>query len=313
MAGFGKRTGDGPAPVAPRAVSQPAPQADPAAFDPSVSLLGPRPKAAAPQMSAPASSGGKGKGLIVSIALTVAVAGGGAVAASYLFPSRTANATAETVTQQIDREVGRYKGLGEVITIFKTRYPQAYGQFAEQAARAVRRRDQNGVSRAAFDMTNDILVQEAAHIEHADGPAMVKWLSTGVDLMEAVNQRSPATCQAAMGRVIDNTALGSDPRVIELASRNMVALFDVVESGKRSPNRRHERPTSADSAELVRTATQTGLSEREMMAAFMGGPPGQKPSCAMMVRLLRALVRMPEPGRTRIVAQAVKSAAAQFR
>lgn len=301
MAGFGKRAGG----VSPGYILE----------EPVGETLLKRPEPAPKLVASSGSAKGDLKSLIVSVVIVAALAGAGAAAASsFLFPSRPANTA--SAANGFDAWLAGYPDLAQAMASLKDHYRDDYARLMGRVADAARNNDARAASLAAFEMASDIGARDGHYLEHADAASLAAFVQSNLDMLVLLQNRSPELCaKAANGAIGPDDQLPPDAELAENGGRQLITMFNAIESGKTHPVD-YDQPTSADQLSIGQMMLATGVTRQDAKALSGGlvslkALPAEK-QCSLMIKMFGALLASPDPGRSRVLANAAREAAHKF-
>lgn len=252
------------------------------------------------------------KMMVMAVAGVMVLAGGGAFAVSGLFAPKTA-AAATSGPPPAEVALSRNAELATVFQVVKEKFPADYPELQKRTTDLLARNDIPGAAWATFRLTDAITERDApGNLERAESAKLGEFMRRAVEFLLAVQAKSPDLCaKVALGQMNDEglRTLLSDAGVLNAAAREETATLIAIDNGRTRPQR-YPAPARDELEMMGRAVVQQGLKIGDAMSYRSAGLNGMTPKkrCALLVKSFRAIRGLPEPARSRFIAQAAASA-----
>lgn len=169
-------------------------------------------------------------------------------------PSETqqiANSTDAEIVARMDRVLGDLPN-NEYLSRMETTFPEEYQQFVEGFVPIIRNsasstEEQQSAQAFAYAQTymRAFIGRQHAYIAKSDPEIIGQWLAAQVNSLTALRSANVQACAQVVefGEVQAQTGLATYPDISDLLQRQVLLVFDMIESGRRAP---HEHAPMAD-------------------------------------------------------------------
>ena len=200
--------------------------------------------------------------------------------------------------------------LREMITAFRTHYPEDYRAYAQRLAAAINEGGRPAAEQAAARYVDDFLRSKLRYIANAPSRDLQRIAESVADFHEALGRSRVDTCaDYFMGRGPANPRIPAEVRPYSL--RLVVLQFRAARHGEDGKAIVRGEPTDADNRAWLARATQIDPPAGALLSS--GNLDGASPvaQCDAAIAMYRGVAALPVDQSAKVMANFLRQAAAQ--